>query len=207
MLRLILTFFALTAINCTHAASFDCKKATTSHEKLICSSPLLDELDSKMGDAYRVTNGAFPIKGYVRDKQRQWGYEYRRCADVKSCSDILNKRISELAQLKNSTVYADYPGDAMQVTEVLIIIFDRDPSTKMVTFFGSWMPDGRMDPSKMKGYPNDGYICDVEIEFSRKGNLYLSNDVSLKISPSQLEMKGTISCGRGGIGAGIYYKK
>lgn len=207
MIQHILAIIVLSITQLSNAASFDCKKATTAHEKLICSNPSLDELDSRMGEAYKITNNAFPIKGYVRDNQRSWGYEYRRCSDIKSCSDILNKRISVLTQLKNSTVYANFPGNTMQVTEVLIITIDKDPSTKVVTFFGSWMPDGRMDPDKMKGYPNDGYICDDEIEFTKKGNLYVSDDVSLKISPSQLEMKGTINCSRGGISAGIYNKK
>lgn len=202
-ISVVILFFCYPAFG----ASFDCKKAGTTHEKMICTNPSLDELDSKMGDAYLSANNSFPIKGYVRDNQRIWGQEYRRCADIKSCSEILNKRITELVQLKNSSVYADYSGNTLQATEILIIVPDKDSATKMIKFFGAWMPDGRMDPNKMKGYPYDGYICDDEIEFTKKGNLYVSSDgVSIKTTPSQIEMKGSINCGRGGISNGTYKK-
>jgi len=58
----------------THAASFDCAKASTPQERTICASPRLSDLDSQMAAAYRVLLDAIPteLRGQVRNDQRDW---------------------------------------------------------------------------------------------------------------------------------------
>ena len=194
------------------AASFDCGKARTDHEKMICSTPAFSEADGNMGTAYSSTLKTFPIKGYIRDSQRIWLNSYRSCKDAKSCVDLVNKRITALNELKGSSAYADYKGNDLIVDQGTIIVIDHNPKKKLL-FFGVWLPDGRMDPDKMKGYPHDGNICDEEIEVEKKGDVYISkdgpvsDDFSLKISDRQIEMKGRVNCGRGGFDGGVFMKK
>ncbi len=53
-----------------HAASFDCMKASTKIEKMICNNQELSELDSEMDKAYK---DAFLVKGEeVTSDQRKW---------------------------------------------------------------------------------------------------------------------------------------
>ena len=57
-----------------HAASFDCSKAASPAEKRICADPKLGALDSAMAEAYAKLQAAAPnpIKGIVRNDQRDW---------------------------------------------------------------------------------------------------------------------------------------
>ena len=57
-----------------HAASFDCKAATTKQEKLICATPKLSADDDQMGEAYKVWLAAAPepTKSEVLANQRAW---------------------------------------------------------------------------------------------------------------------------------------
>ena len=54
--------------------SFDCQKATTAVEKLICSDPTLAELDRKMADAFGRAMGKAPVadRDAIRQRQRRW---------------------------------------------------------------------------------------------------------------------------------------
>ena len=57
-----------------HAASFDCKAATTKQEKLICATPKLSADDDKVGEAYKawLAVAADPAKAEVLADQRAW---------------------------------------------------------------------------------------------------------------------------------------
>jgi uncharacterized protein len=56
------------------AASFDCAKASTAQEKLICGRPDLSALDEQVAAAYAALLGQLgdPAKTAVRDSQRAW---------------------------------------------------------------------------------------------------------------------------------------
>jgi len=66
--------FLLLASGVLQAASFDCAKATTPHEKAVCESPLLSGADDRMAAAYKAALAAAPpeMKGAVRDDQIAW---------------------------------------------------------------------------------------------------------------------------------------
>ena len=212
MKKIIFTLFITFSIPVI-AASFDCAKASTPHEKLICASPALSDADTQMGDAYKATNKSFPISGFIQDNQRAWLSSYRSCKDVSKCVELVNSRIKELNRLKNGTTYADYEGNKLIVQEGTIVITDEG-SVKTAKFFGNWMTDAFMDPNKIKGYPKDGQICDEDIVLVKKGNTYVakegsvSDDFSLLIDASKVVMKGTVMCSaRCTFGAGTYKKK
>lgn len=63
------------------AASFDCAKAGTAQEKLICATPALSKLDEAVAAAYSqvLAKLADPVKTAMRDSQRDW-VKYRQAA-------------------------------------------------------------------------------------------------------------------------------
>jgi uncharacterized protein len=97
-LAIVITVALLAAVPMkARAASLDCANASRSVDKLICSSPPLSELDSKLGEAYRVavTGSADPES--VRKTQRDWLRNTRdKCQDDKCRTAVYVERISEL---------------------------------------------------------------------------------------------------------------
>lgn len=87
-------------------ASFDCQKATTATELLICSDPELSKLDEELGKAYHaIRNTLGPTaKDEIRDTQRMWlKYWPSACSlggqaplDVNCAKEKYRGRISEL---------------------------------------------------------------------------------------------------------------
>jgi uncharacterized protein len=93
---LIVTFLLPTTI---FAASFDCSKAKTKTEKIICANPELSRLDKSLSRAYLVVQKRFG-RAAVRD-QRWWLIHLRdECDDERSLKDIYEWRIRELETSK-----------------------------------------------------------------------------------------------------------
>lgn len=90
----------------TDPPSFDCKKAGTPVERLICRDGELAFLDEQMDDAYRkVVKEASPeLREIIRQQQAEWFSEYSRACnaplsetDRKECiDDHLNDRLMTL---------------------------------------------------------------------------------------------------------------
>lgn len=85
----------LVAANVAEAASFDCSKASTDIEHVICRDPALSQLDGELGAAYRARLGLDPG---LRESQVAWIRERnQRCGpDVACLTGILRERISVL---------------------------------------------------------------------------------------------------------------
>ncbi|MFH2043845.1 MAG: ankyrin repeat domain-containing protein [Pseudomonadota bacterium] len=98
-MRKYVLFVALLLIpTALYGASFDCAKASTTIEKLICQDPTLSDLDSKMSEAYEQVlknkNDAFQQK----ELQRGWLSDIRnRCTDLSCLKLAYTKRIEQLA--------------------------------------------------------------------------------------------------------------
>ena len=72
-----------TAVPTAHAASFDCKKAGTSVERMICANPKLSSMDEKLGKAYREALATGPKPELLTSYQRDWLKDVRNaCRDV-----------------------------------------------------------------------------------------------------------------------------
>lgn len=89
-----------------HAASFDCKKASTPTEKMICESTPLSDLDSKLADVYSKTFAAASPNAKVRLRagQRTWlGLVSRNCDDVECITVAYQARIDQLEDVEKNT--------------------------------------------------------------------------------------------------------
>jgi len=66
-----------------HGASFDCAKASTKVETLICGDPGLSALDSKLSARYEIALKEDSDQRALRNQQRKWLRESRnRCSDT-----------------------------------------------------------------------------------------------------------------------------
>lgn len=80
------------------AASFDCLKASTNVEKMICGNPALSRLDDQMAEAYRQRVAATGNSPAVGAAQIAWRQERDRCSDEACLTAVYSRRIQELSQ-------------------------------------------------------------------------------------------------------------
>lgn len=89
--------------NTISAASFDCTKATSQVEKLICSDRELSELDSNLGGLYRSKTSSRPSAGA---DQKQWLRQRDLCKTADCVRNAYLKRISDLKLTKDCPFHA-----------------------------------------------------------------------------------------------------
>jgi hypothetical protein len=103
-LSLSLTVFLF--LGPAYAASFDCQKAASAIEKLICANPKLSQLDSDLLDSYRKARVVNPS---IVEEQRSWIKGNMACTDA----DCLEKRyIARISQLNSMSAAA--PSEAVK---------------------------------------------------------------------------------------------
>gem|GEM_PF-2866691 len=104
MNRLIwITLGCLLLSNAT-SASFDCAKASSKVEKLICSDSDLSKLDERMSTVYSTAIKSAIDPVFLRKEQKQWQIQRNACPDV-SC--LVNTYATRTIQL--STPRTDWP--------------------------------------------------------------------------------------------------
>lgn len=78
------------------AASFDCKKARTKAEKLICATPALSKADEELGRQYKAARAATKDAKGLRETQQRWVRKHRdTCADAACMLEAYEHRIPE----------------------------------------------------------------------------------------------------------------
>ena len=135
---LLLLWFAFPT---TQAASFDCKKATTSVEQTVCADDELSRLDSTLASVYRSELNARNIakKKTFEREQGQWRRETRDACNTRDCiRDAYFSRLATLNQIDERFIknwrYPPYP-------EIWGYDFPRNKSQFMR--FGAWFsPNG-----------------------------------------------------------------
>jgi uncharacterized protein len=80
------------------AASFDCAKAATTTEKLICGDPQLSQLDGQLAQAYRRALEGAVNPDKLRAEQRAWlRTERKACGDDACLKTVYAQRLAALA--------------------------------------------------------------------------------------------------------------
>lgn len=78
-------------------ASFDCAKASTNAEHLICSNAGLAELDRELAASYKAARGRSADKVALQNEQNRWRASARdSCADAQCLTEQINMRKREL---------------------------------------------------------------------------------------------------------------
>ena len=86
----------------THAVSFDCSKATTKIEKIICGDNELSKLDDQLSSAYKISLQEESDADAIRHDQKEWMKARNACQDVACIKRVYEKRISDLTLISNS---------------------------------------------------------------------------------------------------------
>ncbi len=77
-------------------ASFDCRRASTRVEVLICSDAVLSTLDDQLDASYKTVDAGRALPG-LREEQRAWLAQRARCGDAACLGDLYRRRIADLS--------------------------------------------------------------------------------------------------------------
>ena len=96
-LSLIVVFLA--RVPYVHSATFDCAKAKTKVEKLICANPKFSQLDEKVSALYKKVLEQSPVPEDTKEQQREWVKGDRNtCKDAACLERAYTRRISDLEE-------------------------------------------------------------------------------------------------------------
>lgn len=118
------TLFAWTALSLAfgvHAASFDCAKASSSLEKMICENPSISEQDSTLSRLYGwvIEEASLASKPKITSAQKNWITQIRDICTTTTClASAYGARIEELATIKFDGGTATYLGDAADIARI-----------------------------------------------------------------------------------------
>ena len=96
--------FSLVAISLVwmphvHSASFDCAKAKTKVDKLVCGDPKLSDLDDKLIALYNKVLAQSPVPEDTKQQQREWVKDPRNlCKNTACLEGAYTNRISDLQE-------------------------------------------------------------------------------------------------------------
>jgi len=115
MLRIWVVIMCAAVMWPVHAASFDCSKARTPQEKLICFDYRLSDLDSQLAWSYMEALKQAKNPVALKQSQKNWVAARGKCTNVNCIIHAYVKRIEELMpETKLSEVYfpkAEIPWD------------------------------------------------------------------------------------------------
>jgi uncharacterized protein len=104
MKRTTWIIFGLLAMTLTaHAASFNCAKAATKVEKLICADAEISKLDEELNAAYKVALHDGKQADTINQAQKQWIKGRNGCSDAACVKGAYVARLSSLA-VKHTTM-------------------------------------------------------------------------------------------------------
>jgi uncharacterized protein len=108
--------FLLTISGAVHAASFDCEKATSEVEKLICGNEELSTLDESLSKAYQQALKRTDIKKRTIESQRLWLKNVRNaCEDAECLTNANETRILELGLWTSYGIVSDAEADSSSI--------------------------------------------------------------------------------------------
>jgi len=87
----------LLAANTACAASFDCAKASTKVEKMICADPELSKLDEDLSATYSKALKESSDAATLKQQQREWMKGRNGCADAQCVKRSYEQRLSSLS--------------------------------------------------------------------------------------------------------------
>jgi uncharacterized protein YecT (DUF1311 family) len=96
----------------TISPSFDCSKATTSAERMICGNEELSQLDTKLSKIYK---SFYLLTKEIKEDQRVWIKQRDKCQDSACIQKLYQQRVEELsASLSNQDTFPQTYLDAMK---------------------------------------------------------------------------------------------
>jgi len=152
-------------------ASFDCDKASTAAQKLICRAPSLREADLGVGKAFRAARLSAPDPGRLNVEQISWTRDVRdRCTNEACLSKALTARANDLQLEKVERIAAiakkvSYSRRALY-TDLLIWSGDRGRS---IVAFAS--QDSTQNSASTEALPDEDVLLDIYVIDTASGNV------------------------------------
>lgn len=78
------------------AASFDCRKAQSAVETMVCTDGPLSRLDEELAVVYGEVLAITPDQGLLKKQQREWLESRNRCKEIPCVEDSYRGRLAEL---------------------------------------------------------------------------------------------------------------
>lgn len=97
-MRKLLLILALTSLS-LFGASFDCTKATTKVEKMICANEKLSKLDEKLSLVFKEALQSTEDKEQLKKEQLSWTKERNRCKDIVCIQTYYKRQIQTLSKI------------------------------------------------------------------------------------------------------------
>ena len=111
-----------------HAASFDCAKARTKVEYLICGNPELSKLDEDLSAAYSKALNGNVDPAALKQQQREWMKERNKCVDSECVRTKYQDRIANLgsaASEASQSAKQDNPLSAVAISALDWLVLFR----------------------------------------------------------------------------------
>lgn len=126
MKKLISIMLLTSSVAFAAAPSFDCEKASTAVERLICSEGLLSHLDVQISNLYKkqmddVRDDQIAVSS-IRTEQREWIKEVRNnCISLICLKDTMEQRIVELKVPRKITLVEASPIQIVEQKQDIVI--------------------------------------------------------------------------------------
>ncbi len=124
---------ALLALTATGglAASFDCSKAATRQEQLICADAELSRLDSELGQRYAEARRSADDPAALRRAQREWLVQRNRCGDSDCLAAAYRERIAALSASADGAAERALGQPQTQRTAQEVRLVQQDPELQI----------------------------------------------------------------------------
>jgi len=161
------------------AASFDCAKAGTKVEKLICGNAELSKLDEELGAAYKTALDSEKQSESIRQAQNQWMKERNGCDDAACLIDAYEVQIKKLSSSKSDRSTSD-SGEFNVSTPASIVMDKSEHRFKLVK--GNGVDVCEMYKKNLeelgstnltKAFGNSSLVCAREVRTEYKGIIKL----------------------------------
>jgi uncharacterized protein len=164
------------------AASFDCKKASTRAEKLICATPALSKADDELGRQYKAARAASKDTKALRQAQMGWIRRHRdACADAACMRKVYQQRIAELRATARpggrTGTYSDAGESSLEILEIA-------PGVLRFELLGLWSHGDEVNTGQLCGeitikgskgtYGRKEDDCQLAWTFGKGGGLTIS---------------------------------
>lgn len=93
---IVVVFYSISPV---YSAGFDCTKAASKIEKMICSDPQLDKLDSDLLSSYKLAKDNLSKQQFeeIKNEQRKWiKFRNQECTTIELCINAYQHRVDIL---------------------------------------------------------------------------------------------------------------
>ncbi|MDR0666943.1 MAG: lysozyme inhibitor LprI family protein [Campylobacteraceae bacterium] len=158
------------------SASFDCKKATTDVEKLICSNEELSQLDDELNKSYKelLSKVNENDKKTITQEQREWIKKRNRCKDANCIKDQYEQQLSSLKY------------------DSFIMSYSKDNQTNTIRFFPKVILSHIISYVTQTPVPNTDPVCKAYVEALNANPLIIDENFNQRffiapIQPNSIE--------------------